>query len=313
MTEIREIREDELERWVDDHAGCARRDRRRSRGTSTGSARRARRSGSSPPTTGATSAPRSVSAAGTRPTAWPAARCGWSPTDAGAASARRCSRRSPHGRVGLGYASSRDPSRRRTRRRSRGRRRRGFVEVGRNSTLVLDLTAIEAPVVEPPEGIEIVPWAERPELAAGMYEVAREAYPDVPGEEDAEIAPFEQWLSMDMQGAGDRPEATFVAFADGEVVAYAKLSLSRARPSVAMHDMTGVLSARGAAAGSPERSRRRRSPGRRRTATSASRPRTRSGTSRSAASTSVTATSSSPARSRCAARRKGRPEREVSD
>lgn len=118
--------------------------------------------------------------------------------------------------------------------------RRGFVEVGRNSLLALDLTAIDAPAVEPPDGIEIVSWAERPDAAAGMYEVAREAYPDVPGEEDAELASFEEWLAMDMQGAGDRPEATFVALEKGEVVAYAKLSLSLARPTVAMHDMTGV-------------------------------------------------------------------------
>ncbi len=118
--------------------------------------------------------------------------------------------------------------------------RRGFVEVGRNSMLVLDLTAIEAPRVEPPEGIEVVTWAERPGAEEAMYEVAREAYPDVPGEDDAVMASFEEWLSMDMQGAGDRPEATFLALADGDVVAYAKLSLSRARPTVAMHDMTGV-------------------------------------------------------------------------
>ena len=118
--------------------------------------------------------------------------------------------------------------------------RRGFIEVGRNSRLVLDLTASEAPVVSAPAGIEIVTWAERPELAEGMYEVAREAYPDVPGEEDAELASFEEWLSMDMQGAGDRPEATFVALEGDEVVAYAKLSLSLARPTVAMHDITGV-------------------------------------------------------------------------
>jgi GNAT superfamily N-acetyltransferase len=45
---------------------------------------------------------------------------------------------------------------------------------------------------------------------------------------------------MDMQGADDRPEATFVALVDGEAVAYAKLALSRARPAAAMHDMTGV-------------------------------------------------------------------------
>src|SRR4029078_3843561 len=118
--------------------------------------------------------------------------------------------------------------------------RRGFVEVGRNSLLVLDLTAIDAPRVEPPDGIELVTWAERPGAEREMYEVAREAYPDAPGEDDAGMAPFEEWLSMDMQGAGDRPEATFLALADGEVVAYAKLALARARPAVAMHDRPGV-------------------------------------------------------------------------
>ena len=118
--------------------------------------------------------------------------------------------------------------------------RRGFLEIGRNSALALDLTRTAKPSVDPPEGIEIVSWAERPGVEAGMYAVAREAYPDVPGEEDAEVASFEEWLAMDMQGAGDRPEATFVALSDGEVVAYAKLSHSRARPTVAMHDMTGV-------------------------------------------------------------------------
>jgi len=91
-----------------------------------------------------------------------------------------------------------------------------------------------------PDGIVIATWAERADATEGMYEVAKEAYPDIPGEEDAEMEPFEQWLSMDMQGAGDRPEATFVAFAGDEIVAYAKLSLSLARPTVAMHDITGV-------------------------------------------------------------------------
>ena len=72
--------------------------------------------------------------------------------------------------------------------------KRGFTEVGRNSILALDLRTVEAPSVVVPEGIELVTWAERPDAAAGMYEVAREAYPDVPGEEEAEIEPFEQWL-----------------------------------------------------------------------------------------------------------------------
>jgi GNAT superfamily N-acetyltransferase len=119
--------------------------------------------------------------------------------------------------------------------------RRGFREVGRNSRLVLDLTAIEAPAVDPPEGVEIVTWAEQPGLGPGVYEVACEAYPDIPGEEANAMDAYETWLSKDMLGAGDRPEATFVALVDGEVVGYAKLSLSSAPDATAAHhDLTGV-------------------------------------------------------------------------
>lgn len=118
--------------------------------------------------------------------------------------------------------------------------RRGFREVGRSSRLVLDLTAIEVPAVDPPEGVEIVIWADRPDLTEGMYAVACEAYPDVPGEESNRMDSFEAWLSKDMRGDSDRPDATFIALVDGEVVAYAKLSLSSSDAKVAHHDMTGV-------------------------------------------------------------------------
>jgi len=119
--------------------------------------------------------------------------------------------------------------------------RRGFAEVSRTTRLVLDLTEIEAPAVAPPPGIEIVTWAERPELARGIYAVACEAYPDVPDWENEQMPSFEDWLSMDMQGASDRPEATFVALAGDEVVGYAKLHLSPSLPDVGSHDMKGVL------------------------------------------------------------------------
>jgi mycothiol synthase len=119
--------------------------------------------------------------------------------------------------------------------------RRGFREVGRNSRMVLDLTELDAPAVDPPDGVEIVTWAARPELAEGMYEVACEAYPDVPGDQAAPMDTFERWLSRDMRGSGDRPEATFVALAGEEVVGYAKLSISSAPGTVvAHHDLTGV-------------------------------------------------------------------------
>ena len=121
--------------------------------------------------------------------------------------------------------------------------KRGFVEVARHPRLVLDLAEVEAPDVAPPEGIEIVTWAERPELARGIYAVACEAYADVPDGEDEVMPSFEDWLSMDMQGAGDRPDGTFVAVAGDEVVGYAKFHFSSTRPDVARHDMTGVLRA----------------------------------------------------------------------
>jgi GNAT superfamily N-acetyltransferase len=120
---------------------------------------------------------------------------------------------------------------------------RGYEESGRNSRMVLDLTTIEAPPVTPPPGIEIVTWAERPELAEGLWQVAREAGPDIPGEEETDAGPFEEWLERDMGGSGDRPEAVFVALEDGEVRGFAKLSFSAERADRAFHDLTGVLRA----------------------------------------------------------------------
>ena len=118
--------------------------------------------------------------------------------------------------------------------------RRGFTEIERNPRMVLDLGSVGEVDALPPPGIEIVTWADRPDLARGIYEVAVEAYADVPGAEDEEMEPFEDWLAHDMQGAGDKPEATFVAVAGEDVVGYAKFSLTEARPRVATHDMTGV-------------------------------------------------------------------------
>lgn len=118
--------------------------------------------------------------------------------------------------------------------------RRGFVEDRRENGVALRLDGIEPPQVEPPAGVEIVTWAARPELARGMYDVAVEALPDIPGWEDELVEPFEDWLAHDMQGSGDRPEGTFVALAGDEVVGYAKFSLTDATPTIAHHDLTGI-------------------------------------------------------------------------
>jgi GNAT superfamily N-acetyltransferase len=116
----------------------------------------------------------------------------------------------------------------------------GFAETGREYGLVLDLSATEVPAVAVPEGIELTTWAERPELAPGLYEVYAEAIPDVPGEEGSEIETFDEWLRRDMQSAGDRADATFVALAGDEVVGYAKLAFTSVQTTTAHHDLTGV-------------------------------------------------------------------------
>jgi GNAT superfamily N-acetyltransferase len=118
--------------------------------------------------------------------------------------------------------------------------RRGFVEERRELGVVLHLAQITPPEVEPPDGVEIATWAQRPELARGMYEVALEALPDIPGFEDDDAEPYDDWLRHDMQGSGDRPEATFVALAGDEVIGYAKFSLTAAQPTIAHHDLSAV-------------------------------------------------------------------------
>jgi GNAT superfamily N-acetyltransferase len=119
-------------------------------------------------------------------------------------------------------------------------KRRSFTKDGHELGVSLDLRQTEPPIAKPPEDVEIVTWAERPELARGMYEVWLEAIPDIPGAEDEQIEPFDDWLAHDMRGPGDRPEATFVAVAGDEVIGYAKFSLSSAQPTTAHHDLTGV-------------------------------------------------------------------------
>jgi mycothiol synthase len=119
-------------------------------------------------------------------------------------------------------------------------RRRGFREVERNGRMILELDGLEPEPLAPPDGIEVITWAERPDLARGIYEVACEADLDIPGERDALMEPFEDWLTHEMQGAGDRPDATFLALAGDKVVGYAKFSLTAAQPETAHHDMTGV-------------------------------------------------------------------------
>lgn len=112
--------------------------------------------------------------------------------------------------------------------------RRGFHEYSRETGLALELKGLDPPAADPQAGIEIVLLDDRPELAAGAYDVGVESLPDIPGSEDWTPPPFEQFLATHLRGI-----AIFLAVAGGEVVGYAKL---HAHPDgrTAEHGMTAV-------------------------------------------------------------------------
>lgn len=129
-------------------------------------------------------------------------------------------------------------------------RRRGFTGELHEVGMVLDLTGMAPPEVPVPGAIEIVTWAQRPDLDRGLYEVVEEAERDIPGSENDDVEPFEDWLRNHREGPGYSPEATFIALAraetaaaevaDEEVAGFAMLSLTAAQPSAAFHALTGV-------------------------------------------------------------------------
>jgi mycothiol synthase len=115
--------------------------------------------------------------------------------------------------------------------------RRGFVEQSREAGLELRLEGVEPPAVRPPEGVEIVTLAERDDLAHALYDVALESFPDIPGAEDEDMRPLEDWVQHHLYGPG---KETWIAVAQDEPVGYAMLRISAARPGDAIHAMTGV-------------------------------------------------------------------------
>jgi GNAT superfamily N-acetyltransferase len=117
--------------------------------------------------------------------------------------------------------------------------RRGFTEISRELRVALDLTG-ELLEIAPPDGIGIYTLAERPDLVGGVYEVYRDAVPDIPGSENFELLSLDDWLAQDMSSSSDLPEWTFLAIAGDEVAGYAKWSLTEAQPRTAHHDLTAV-------------------------------------------------------------------------
>ena len=125
---------------------------------------------------------------------------------------------------------------------------RGFNEYERMKAVGLDLAGRVPEPIDPPPGVVITSVAEHPELVEGVYRVAVEAYPDIPGEGPAAPRSLEEFRVLEV----DRPTIPADGFAiaideaTGTVIGYASLLLMPGNPAVAWHGMTAVArSARG--------------------------------------------------------------------
>lgn len=119
---------------------------------------------------------------------------------------------------------------------------RGFVVTSRTRGLRLVLNGCPRPTIELPEGIEITTLAARPELAHGVWETATEAMADIPADGVVPNSPgsFEEFSTLVLAGPRYIPEATFVAFGDGQVVGYAQLAWMNRAAGLADHLMLAV-------------------------------------------------------------------------
>lgn len=122
---------------------------------------------------------------------------------------------------------------------------RGFAEHDRMKAVRLDLGGLAAPAVEPPDGVAIASLEARPDLVPGVYAVAVEALPDIPGDGPLAPATLEEFRVRDVDRESV-PAGGFVVALDaatGLVVGYANLLLLPGDSRVAWHGMTAVARA----------------------------------------------------------------------
>ncbi len=93
---------------------------------------------------------------------------------------------------------------------------RGYAEVRRYVISELDVAA--APYPEPP-AFELVTFAERPDLAPALYELAQLAYADQPGRSESQISVAWHYWGL----AAHPPEAYFIALDGAQVLGYGYL------------------------------------------------------------------------------------------
>jgi mycothiol synthase len=118
--------------------------------------------------------------------------------------------------------------------------RRGFSEVGRERDVVLDLTKAAPVAAEPPLGIALVSFAERPDLIPAVFALDNEVSVDVPAHAEHVPVPYERWARENLDGPGAFPEACFIALEGDELVGYTALRRYGADSPEAENRLTAV-------------------------------------------------------------------------
>jgi GNAT superfamily N-acetyltransferase len=118
--------------------------------------------------------------------------------------------------------------------------RRGYEVVTRAQESELTIADSDVTAVDPPPGVQITTLAAEPDLARAAYEVALEAIPDAPGEEEHTTPDYETWRALDIDRADGVPDGQFVALAGGQVVGYAFLAVPLSQPDTGWHLMTAT-------------------------------------------------------------------------
>lgn len=121
---------------------------------------------------------------------------------------------------------------------------RGFTEYERAKLVRLDLAGRSAPPVDLPPGVRLTTLAAEPDLVEGVYGVALEAFPDIPGgKEPVAVGDLAEFRARDVDRAPIPADAFFVALdaATDRVIGYASLVMLPGSRTVAWHDMTAVV------------------------------------------------------------------------
>jgi GNAT superfamily N-acetyltransferase len=97
---------------------------------------------------------------------------------------------------------------------------RGYEQV--RHYVISELDVATAPNPGPP-AFPLVTFADRPDLAPALFEVALESYADQPGRSEQRIESFESWRSWGLDP--HPPEAYFIALEDERVLGYGFLEV----------------------------------------------------------------------------------------